>query len=240
MRRAAIVAIAGACSGAHLADPRDGHRPDAASSATGDAPNDTAACTSARVVYLDFDGVTLTRGPSDATTNTAVWLGVAQATIPAYLASAPSRAQMIHDVTANVTATLSSIPATVVTTRPASGSYVMIVFGGTPQTVNVPYIDAVAHLDCGDADPNDVGLVFDNVSPLTAQKVADYAVGAIAFGLGLTGTHAPDDCLCGWANGCQQNATACTLSSSIGADLRCNGQTNPQDEVATFRTAFCR
>jgi hypothetical protein len=134
---------------------------------------------------------------------------------------------------------LSQFPITIVTTRPAAGPYVMIVFGGTPQTVNVPFINAVNHLDCGDANKNDVGIVFDNATPATTQKAADYAIGAIGFGLGLTGTTDPANCMCSWLTQCTQSAGPCTLSSSIQSDPRCN-QTNPVDQVAAFRTAFCQ
>jgi hypothetical protein len=106
--------------------------------------------------------------------------------------------------------------------------------------VNTRFIDAVMTLDCGDAVKSDVGIVFDNWSPMTTQKAADYAIGAVAYGLGLTGTHAVGDCMCGWNNGCQPNAGPCTLSASITADLACSGETNPQNEVTAFTTAFCQ
>jgi hypothetical protein len=69
-------------------------------------------------------------------------------------------------------------------------------------------------------------------------------IGAIGFGLGLTGTSDPLDCMCGWDNPCQaNNAVACTLGSPIARDpaarQRCAGTTT-QDEAATLRAAFCR
>ena len=243
-----VIAVALLVAGCHasLADgastdargARDGTTtsPDAPTTTTDAAP----ACFNGRVVYLNFDGVTLAQGASDATANRAVWMGVASATIPQYKSAAADRLTQITDVTAEIRSGLSALPVTVVTARPVTAPYVMIVFGGTPALVNVPYIDAVNHLDCGDAVKSDVGIVFDNVSPATTQKAADYAIGSIAYGLGLTGTHGTGDCLCGWNNSCQQGAGPCTLSTSITADVVCAGQTNPQHELATFSQAFCQ
>jgi hypothetical protein len=210
--------------------------PDAASIGNPDATT-SSACANGRVVYLNFEGVTLTQGTSDATLDRAKWLGTTSATVPQYRPGVATRAQQILDITNFVKAAVSGIPqVTIVTTRPTAGPYVMIVFGGTRNTVSVPYSGAVQSLDCGDAVKSDVGLVFEDAT--TTQTAADLALGAIGFGLGLTGTQNSNDCMCNWLNNCQQSSGACSLSPSITADLRCTGQTNPQNEVATFQ-AFC-
>ncbi len=106
---------------------------------------------------------------------------------------------------------LSSFPITVVTTRPASGEYVMILFGGTQSGVGTGFGHAQNTLDCGDTVKNDVGWVSDTVPSL--QEVANDAVGAIGFGIGLTATTDTSDCMCGWGNNCQATGAACTLST---------------------------
>ena len=73
----------------------------------------------------------------------------------------------------------------------------------------------------------------------SSQKAADFAIGAILFGLGATGTTDPGDCMCGWLTQCQASNGACTVSSSINAALSCPNQTNPQDEVAILHS-FCQ
>jgi len=242
------LALACACQ-ASLVTPHEGtdartsNNSDGGNSITPDASTIDAppACSNGRVVYLNFDGVTLAQAnASDAPTNTAAWLGVASVAIPPFQQNATNRAGLISQVTSKVTSGLSQFPITVVSTRPATAPFVMIVFGGTPALVNTRFIDAVMTLDCGDVVKSDVGIVFDNWSPMTTQKAADYAIGAVAYGLGLTGTHDTADCMCGWNNGCQPNAGPCTLSPSITADLACSGETNPQNEVAAFHTAFCQ
>jgi len=76
--------------------------------------------------------------------------------------------------------------------------------------------------------------------------VINFAVGAIGFGLGLTATADPNDCMCAWDNGCQPNTNApCRLGSPITRDPNTNPRSlcptaSPsQDEVAVFRKAFC-
>lgn len=200
-------------------------------------------CSNGRVVYLNFDGVTLTRAAtSDATQNLAGWMTIAQGTAPRYRSGASDRLQQIQAITDGVRQQLSSFPVTVVTQRPASGPYVMIVYGGVASQVGSSYGGAVMKLDCTDAQKSDLAWVSDNVGP--TQRVVNYSIGAIGFGLGLTATNDPVDCMCGWANGCQQDQTGpCKLSTMINRDQNAN-QTCPglitQNEEAAFDAAFCR
>src|ERR1051326_4219734 len=105
-----------------------------------DAPS---ACFNGRRVYLNFGVDTLRQGPSDATTDHAVWLGVATANVPKFRATSATRAQDIQTVIDLINAKLSAFPIDVELQRPASGPYVMVVFGGDRATVNVPYHYAV-------------------------------------------------------------------------------------------------
>jgi hypothetical protein len=210
-----------------------------------DASNnpDAALCANGRVVYLNFTGQALAAAAaSDATANLASWMQIANGAAPAYRAGAATRLADITAITAGVTAQLSQFPITVVTTRPTAGPYVMIVFGGTAQQVGSRFGGAVNTLDCGDTAKSDVAWIGDAVTP--NQRVINFAVGAIGFGLGLTATSDPLDCMCGWDNACQSNnSQACTLTGSISRDpaanQRCAGLTT-QDEPATFQAAFCQ
>jgi len=204
-------------------------------------PDAAPACFNGRVVYLNFDGVTLTRGTSDATQNRASWLQRSTGTAPRYRTNSPNRMADIQTITNGIRQQLADFPITVVTDRPASGPYVMIVFGGTAQDVGSFYGAAVNELDCGDVQKSDVAWIADAVSP--TQRIVNVAVGAIGFGLGLTATTDPLDCMCGWANGCDSNDTvACRLSDNIARDpnasQRCPNVTT-QSETQAFREAFC-
>jgi hypothetical protein len=216
-----------------------GAGPDAGADPTGDGST-TPACAS-RAVYLSFDGQKLTRGPSDAIHNQASWMTIDQATVPPYQATNPDRDAAIRTIFDGVRAQLAQFPIDVTVTRPTSGSYVMIVFGGRARQVGSDFGSAVTALDCGDLRPDDVAWISDTVSP--AQAVVNSAIGAIGFGLGLTATSDPRDCLCGWDNDCVSDDSApCRLGSPIDRDpmaIQLCPDRTPQDEVAAFRAAFC-
>ena len=210
-------------------------------SSTVDAPK---ACFNGRVVYLNFDGVTLTDGAtSDATQNRASWMQIPTGTVPPFLQGQANRATIIQAITNGVVAQLSQFPITVVTTRPATGPYVMIVYGGNAQNVGSNYGFAVNELDCDDSEKSDVAWISGD-GYTTNQRHINTTIGAIGFGLGLTATTNVNDCMCGWANGCQKDhSVACTLSTNITRDVnatqRCAGAPATQNEVATFSSAFC-
>lgn len=222
-------------------------------------PDAAPACANGRKLFLNFDGVTLTdAASSDATTNTARWLTNASATIPPWRNGSGTRATEILQVTDGVKARLGvTSPIEVVTTRPATGPYVMIVLGGANTnnggTVSTVYSYATSFHDCGDTIKNDVGWISDMNAAATnlandapTAYVADLVMGSVGWGLGLDGTTDPNGCMCGWTTACTDSANACTLSTSIASaitnpgagETACPNQ-NPQNEVAAFTTGFC-
>jgi hypothetical protein len=247
MRLVQIALAAALCSGcrAQISDGRDpslgGIAPDAG---TGSDPGMTGSggptgCTR-RTLYLNFDGQKLAQGASDATRNTAQWMIRTTGEAPAYRLDDAGRDLQIQTIVDGVTRELARFPISVTRIRPSAGDYVMIVYGGAAAMVGSNFGAAVNQLDCGDTHPNDVAWIADSV---TGQRAINTTIGAIGFGLGLTATLDPDDCMCSWDNGCRSdNTVACTLGSPIARDpqasQRCAGSTS-QDEVAAFRTAFC-
>jgi hypothetical protein len=244
-----VLALLVAACDARLGATRDGIGVDARGGGGGgsdagppiDAPT-TAACFNGRVIFLNFDGVVLQLSAvDDAAQDHARWIGVPQAAIPPYHANNQNRANQIQTITDAVRAALAGFPITVVTQRPAAGPYVMIAFGGDSQTVGTVYSGAASYHDCGDATKSDVGWVADKVG---VTKAADYAVGAVGWALGLQGTGDPDDCMCNWANQCQQSSSHCVLHGPISTTpsqapaSTCPGLST-QDENATFKHAFC-
>lgn len=252
MRPAQIALAAALCGGcsAQISDGRDPSlggitAPDAGASTgagggpTGD-PGPVAACSS-RTVYLNFDGQKLIQGPSDARLDQAQWMNMPTGQAPAYRLMDTTRNKAIQIIVDGVTAQLSQFPITVTRMRPSSGSYVMIVYGGSQTDTGSNFSAAVNQLDCGDTRPNDVAWIADNV---TGQRAINATIGAIGFGLGLTATTDIHDCMCGWTNGCRSdNSVPCTLGSPIARDPQAKQlcpNTTSQDEVAAFRTAFCQ
>lgn len=247
MRPAQIALAAVLCSGcsAQISDGRDPSlggitTPDAGigPGPTGDAG--PTAC-ARRTVYLDFDGQALTQGPSDATLNKAQWMNQMNGAAPAYRSMDSNRLVAIQTIVDGVTRQLARFPITVTQTRPSSGNYVMIVYGGNAGQVGSNFGAAVNQLDCGDTRPNDVAWIADNV---TGQRAINATIGAIGFGLGLTATTDTGDCMCSWDNNCQpDNTVPCTLGSPVARDPTARQlcpNTTSQDEVAAFRTAFCQ
>jgi hypothetical protein len=252
---AGMLLFAAACNaqlGHSLVDAGPGGASNDARGDTNDAPNPVAAdaaadaaptCSNGRVVYLDFDGQAITQATTtDATHNQARWIGVATANVPPYHLGNTNRNGQISNITTGVRAALAQFPITVVTTRPATGPYVMIVFGGSSNTVGTNYGYATGDHDCGDLVKSDVGWVSDSVPN---SIVTNVAVGTIGWVLGLQGTIDPNDCMCGWATSCQWASSTCTLGTAEATGTSGSPATtcpglNPQDEQAAFHTAFCQ
>ncbi len=252
MKALALTALLAAC-GAQLTTASNNSQVDASNSGV-DAPGGTqhdassggtdapmTACASGRKLYLAFEGQTLTHAATDSTQNTAAWIGVTTANVPAFHPGLTNRATEIQTIVDGVKSRLAGTPIEVVTTRPASGPYVMIVLGGTNTIVGSNYSYATSDHDCGDTVKNDVGWVSDTPS---LSYVPDLIIGTVGWGLGLQGTNDPTDCMCAWANSCTSASGACTLSSSIATTTSSGNTTcpnqNPQNEVAAFSTQFCQ
>ena len=248
MKPAQIALAAALCSGcsAQISDGRDPSlggitTPDAGpGTGTGTAGDAGSTACSRRTVYLNLAGQALSQGPSDATLNQAQWMNMPAGLAPPYRFTDTGRDTAIQTIVDGVTRQLAQFPITVTRIRPSTGNYVMIVYGGIASVVGSNFGPAVNELDCGDTRPNDVAWIADSV---TGQRAINTAIGAIGFGLGLTATIDPRDCMCNWDNGCRpDNSAPCTLGSPIARDpqanQRCAGTTS-QDEVAAFRTAFC-
>lgn len=203
---------------------------------------DTAPVCEKRQLFLSFEGETLTDGAtSDAKANVASWMtnGVTTATIPRYRTNAANRATQIQTIVDAATTRLAPFGITVVTTRPVTGDYMMIVFGGTAANAGSRF-GFVQELDCGDLVRNDVAWVDDNFPP---ASIPNSIVGSIGFAIGLTATLDPAGCMCAWDNDCTPNTNNCVLQDNIARDPAAN-QTCPgapaiQNEITDVNSAFC-
>lgn len=223
-------------------DAEDGDEPDA-QMITIDAPR----C-SARQVVMVFDGITLTRGATNAATKTAQWIGEdgngTTRNVPAYRSNDGNRETVIAGLITEVQARLSQFPIIVTrateSTLPTTGEFIMVVVGGTAGNVGSNYALARNLLDCGDAAPNDIAWIAENAA---VDEIDDLAIGAIAYGLGLGGTSDGDNCLCQWRTQCAPSAGNCTLSTAAQATNNqdvCGQTPNPQNQIAAFEAAFCQ
>ncbi len=200
---------------------------------------DTQPACKKRQLFLSFEGETLSDGAaSDAKTNIASWMTVTTATSPPYHAGVATRAAEIQAIVDDATARISPF-TTVTTMRPPTGDYMMVVFGGTPAAMGSSF-GFVQELDCGDQVRNDVAWVSD---AFPAGRIVDSIVGSIGFGIGLTATTDPTDCMCNWDNNCTPAAGDCQLHDGIARDpaanQRCDSAPDVQDEIIEFNVAFC-
>lgn len=243
-----LLAVLGACaSGGENTLPD--YVPDAATSdgpiANSDGPpgDSPAVCNKAKVLYLNFNGQALTKGTtSDAKTNVVAWMaGKTAATAPAFGRNAEAL-----QINSGITSGLSAMSVDVVTVRPASGDFMMIVFGGDNTNIGTQFTKAVQSLDCGNLVPSDVAWIAGSA---TVQEAINFSLGAVGFGVGLTATTGTSGCMCGWANSCQQVLTAaCTFSGNIatdpmtptgGAAQTCPGVSS-QNETMKIQDGFCQ
>lgn len=112
------------------------------------------------VIYLDFDGTTLTGGYDDATRNVSsivYSINKSSITVPAFdpswYSTSKTRDQVVADITALVRTYYAPFNVDIVTARPTSGDYVMVAVGGLPGLINQPCGQAscvlgLAPLDC--------------------------------------------------------------------------------------------
>lgn len=244
----AIVLGLGAC-GAEIVDdtPNAGgaDAPVSPSDDAGTSPDAAPLCANPRRVFLSFEGETLTDAQtSNSQQNRASWMTIASGTAPRYKSGAGDRDAQIQAIVDGLRAQLAAFPnIEIVTTRPTSGDYMMLVYGGQANQVGSRFGGAVQELDCDDSTTrNDVAWISDGVNG--TQRIVNFSIGAIGFGLGLTATLDPNGCMCGWDNLCQQNNVPCTLSANIQRDpdarQRCAGAGATQNEIQAFTDGFCQ
>lgn len=153
-----------------------------------------------RIIYLNFEGVTLTGSNTadDAPSNTsAIVTAVVGPGNPLTIApfstadlvstEGLSRDQIISRIIDDLYRLHADFNVEYTTSRPASGPYSMVVFGGSCSGVaGQQGCGGIALLDCGDMLPSDITFVFP-----PGLRVADLATvaaqeAAHAFGLGHT------------------------------------------------------
>ena len=153
-----------------------------------------------RRVYLNFEGVTLTASTQsdDATTNTSfIVAGVTSpgntVTVPPFdrfdlgsQSGATSRQQIIDYTLDKVREYHAPYNFEFTTTRPTSGNYHMVVFGGTCNSVVGQDCAGIAPLDCNDFSPSNVVFAFP--SGLRAVDLATTATQELAHAIGLSHT----------------------------------------------------
>jgi hypothetical protein len=173
------------------------------------------------IYFLNFDGQVLTPGADDPVQNRSQLISQTVA-IPTYLAGDPKRAAKIQSIIREVKAILAPYNIKIVTSRPQSGPYDMMVAGGSSRQAGLPAgIGAVAVIDCTAALPHHVSLLFDQT---TGHEAARQIIGSLGISHGISASTKSTDCMCIVDVGSTPLAVACTLggvNTPVSLSLNC-------------------
>lgn len=188
----------------------DSAPPDATSNLIDAAPPDC------NVVFLNFESQALTLGVEDSSLNQSSIIN-APVTVPAYLVNDVDRDAKMAEIATQVSGTLGLLDVVVVTDRPATGDYTMVMMGGSSTdsglASGIGGISAFA--GCNQPIPKRITFAFDTIVG-TAQPAfasANIAMGSYLVGLGTPTSSDPTDCLCWDSPTCNQPG-ACTLGDA--------------------------
>jgi hypothetical protein len=150
-------------------------------------------------LYLNFDGQTLADGSADDATQNISSLITSPVTLSPYLGSAVDRDTQKAALAAEISSILMPYDVTVTTTRPASGTYMMVVSTDAPGTTfGCTDCPALVPDDCGAVDSPiafNFGAGSGSALPVhgfTADTVAMLGLSV----LGIPTSAVPDDCMC--------------------------------------------
>lgn len=206
-----------------------------------DASVDGAA-TRSTVLFLNFDGATLTKGiPDDPAANVSFLIRPDGATVPPWRAGDPGRATSVATITAGVRSVLAPYDIVVVTARPLTGPYDMIMFGGHARDLfGAGPIDVHGGGDCTFDSP-DISFVTESVTD--DEVAANLAIGAFAHAHDLPRIDSGAHCNCDPAGSCvPYTGDLCIIggAGSMTTGTRCPDATWPAtvDEHALFLDRF--
>jgi len=203
------------------------------------------------LLYLNTEGVTLTKGNPDSATNTTDLISANSAVIPPFLNNQAGRDAFITSIATMAQDALAPYSIDVVTSRPVSRTYYMFVIGGDGAALaGCTGCYSVTDFGCRQILPrNDVDLMFDlgtQNGPLPYVNTMLSDLGSLA---GLVASSDVGDCECRVDPGCTFTTTLCTFGSAApttnvtggGGEAYNCGLTPTQDEPKIMAAALgCR
>ena len=161
-------------------------------------------------VFLNFDGVSLTKGKSNATTNTTNLIDTPSLDFPAMIwGRYGGRDKGIKDVLIELKLLYGDIAVEFVMERPKEGDYTMMIVGGVGNHIAGGNAVGLAPLDCKNENKNDIASVFGAKIDPTPKNLAFVIAHELGHTFGLehvtdpTGIMAPalSSKTCCWASG---------------------------------------
>lgn len=188
--------------------------PDAAPSCP---PQGGALVTGEHTLFVAFEGVSLTLGDcDDAKTNCSSLVADSPTMVPPFLMAETNRATRVATIEDMVQTALAPFSIDVVTARPASGDYWMVVAGGTSDAITGSTGALTAAKPVCDAmNRNSIALVFEQDNETTDRAYADTIAGAFGSLVGLVPTSNGNDCMC-LATSCA-HTQMCTWGTGVPA-----------------------
>jgi hypothetical protein len=229
-----------ACGSGHTAKP--------------DAPPD-APPPPTLTVYLSFDGETIEpamTGADDAATNHSSIVS-SETVVPPYLMGQTSRDTTIASIITETKARFSPFNAAIVTDRPTSSDYFMIVFTGQPSVVFGPGqgsgTSVVTNFPCSNTTPlpptpSSIAFMFQSGPTTDAYNPVErgnLAIPAVALAQNIQPTTQTGDCLCFSAAGCGLPSSTCTIGgpgTPVDTAHACAGSPATEDEMSLLVAAF--
>lgn len=201
-----VLILAAACGGGG-----GSHDPDARGAADAPVTADAPAAAAGHVVYLAFDGETVTPGTDDPVKTTSPL--PSKAYTAKYLPNDAARTTKIDAIVTEVRAILAPYDVALVTTRPASGSYDLIVVGGSPTDAGITAgVGALSIAGQCTLTGTHVALVFDLGQP--PHDLVRLIVSLTGMAHNVSMTKKPDDCMCYADVACTTLAAACTIGGA--------------------------
>jgi len=230
MRTWMFVVMAAACGSGHTTKP--------------DAPP-----LPTMTVYLSFDGEMIqptTAGNDNAAMNLSSIITTAK-TAPAYLNNVPTRADTIAQIVSETQARFAPFDVDIVTNRPTSGDYFMIVFTGEAKTVlGTNGASAITTENCP-TPPNKNGIAFEfqngsTSDTFTPVQKANLTIPSVALAQLVPPTSTAGDCMCWSATSCAPvGTTPCTIGGAgtvVDAPHSCSGAPGTDDEMSLLQGVF--
>ena len=197
--------------------------------------------TAVHTYYLNFEGQALTMGTDDPATNVSSAIVKATFTAPPYLMNDAQRATKIAAIVGEVQTLLAPYDITVTTTRPASGTYDMMVAGGLSQDAGLPQnVVSIVPLDCKGTGGH-VVLLFEAFT-LSQDEAAQQIVAMLGIVHTIPQSTKAQDCLC-YANptGCGTLSGPCTIGGAgtpVYSAQACDTTQTVMDENAEWLQVF--
>lgn len=195
----------------------------------------------AHVVFLNFEGVALTMGMDDSAANSSQIISD-PVTMTAFLDDQADRDTRIANVVASVELAFEPFNVDVVTERPSSGDYDMVVLSGAADEIGLPSgVGAIAGSDCANTQTANIAFVFgDTFLTLGEEPAATLTIGAVGLQNGIPSSAQIGDCMCFSQPGCP-DANRCVVSGAntpIVTSDPCAGGRTTMDVQGRFGTTF--